>query len=235
MTDPARVAAISQQDIETVEALAQLGSAQFASDLRAVLDAARAVSLSRQVRHMHIDVSLDFETWGPSPLDDMDIHLCQCELCDHPRVSVAWKEQVLDASKIRRAIGGIAVAGEQGNQAEKKPWAAGGLQGLPDENLRRLVEVTRNLDNSDAVRSLADAVRTLLVFAPVQYLGFYLIVDVVGAREVTDVGVHWCTRDDCEMEAAVGRRRPRTLGSHGLPDTQRLCGRSSEHVYRSRS
>lgn len=220
---------IPQQDIELVESLAQLGSAQFASDLRSVLEAIRAISVAPEVRHLHVEASFDFATWNASPIDEMSVHLCQCKGCDKERASVAWKEQVLDASKIRRVLGGISVASAQHGDSEE-PWVAGVLQGYSDANLQRLVDVTHALDSADAIRTLAAEIRRFVTVAPVDYFGFYLIVDVADPREVTDVVFHWCDQEDCEADPAVGRRRPTTLGHHGLPDTVRHCGNTSEHV-----
>ncbi len=223
---------IPEHDIELVESLAQLGSAQFASDLRAVLEAVRAISVGTEVRHLHVDVSFDFATWTASPLDEMSVHLCQCEACDKERASVAWKEEVLDASKIRRVLGGISVATDQHVDSEDA-WVAGALQEHSDENLQRLVDVTHALESAGAIRALAAEIRRFVTVAPVDYFGFYLIVDVADPRDVTDVVFHWCDQEDCEADPVVGRRRPTTLGQHGLPQTVRLCGHSSEHVRRS--
>ena len=224
---------MNEQDIETVEALSQLGSAQFASDLRSVLEAVRAVSASAEVRHVHIEASFDFQTWRASPIEGLAVHLCQCELCDKEIVRVAWKEQALDASKIRRVLGGIAVAGAHSDEPAEPPWVAGELQGLPEENLRRLVEVTHALDSADAIQTLAGELRRFVAVAPVDYLGLYLIVDVTADPDVTDIVFHWCDQLDCEADPAVGRRRPRNLGSNGMPNPARLCGHSAELVHRA--
>ncbi len=229
---------IPQSDIELVESLAQLGSAQFAADLRSVLDAVRVISLEPEVRHLHVGVSFDFDTWAASPIDELSVHLCQCDGCDEERASVSWKEHVLDdSSKVSRVLGGISIAGEQREKyRESRPWVAGPLEGCCHENLHRLVKVSRALRIAPAIQNLAEEIRKFVTVAPVVYFGFYLIVDVPRPRDITDVVFHWCDQNSCEENPAVGRQRPTTLGnSNGLPNTIRICGHSSEQLRRPKA
>lgn len=225
---------IPEADIELVKSLAQLGSAQFASDLRRLLKAAQAVSRSDSVRYLYLGATFDFETWPASPLGGLTVHVCACPLCNKDRVSVSWKEEILDASQTRRILGGLAVAGEPDDEAEQD-WVPGTLDGHRADNLTKLVEVTHAVDCAAEIVALTNHIRGMMETTPVDYIGFYMIVAVRRPSAVTDIQFHWCDREECKEDAAVGRRRPTTLGKNGLPQTVRVCGYGDEVVPRWRS
>lgn len=220
---------LHERDIKLIESLAQLGSAQFASDLTRFLESARRVSRAMGVRDLAINASFDFSTWSASPLETLTVHLCQCHNCNKDRVGVSWKEDALNASQVRRLIRGLAVGGSDDSQDDDEKEVSGPLVGCRADNLKTLDEVTHAVSSAPSIHSFTGEIRDLMKRAQVNYLGFYLMVGVDSApRDVTEIQFHWCSNDDCEEDAAIGRRRPTTLGQNGLPRTQRVCGWNGE-------